>query len=116
MASLKLLCLALVIGLAAVAPLAESGVNCGQVVSYVAPCIGYLRAGGSVPPACCRGIRSLNNAARDTSSRQATCRCLQASAGNIRGLKPGLVSALPGKCGVNVPYKISPSTDCNRVR
>ncbi|KAF8042181.1 hypothetical protein BT93_A0716 [Corymbia citriodora subsp. variegata] len=116
MASLKLVCLALVVGLVAVAPLAESGVTCGQVASSVAPCLGYLRSGGVIPTACCSGIRSLNSAARTTPDRQTACRCLKAASGNIQGLNLGLVAALPRKCGVNVPYKISPSTDCSRVR
>ncbi|XP_030541884.1 non-specific lipid-transfer protein 1-like [Rhodamnia argentea] len=116
MASLKLVCLALVVGLVAVAPLASSSVNCPQVQSYVAPCLVYLRLGGTIPQGCCSGIRSLNGAAKTTPDRQAACRCLQAAAGNMRGLKPGLVSALPGKCGINIPYKISPATDCSRVR
>ncbi|KAK3444833.1 hypothetical protein EUGRSUZ_A00724 [Eucalyptus grandis] len=116
MASLKLVCLALVVGLVVAVPLTESAVTCGQVASCVAPCLGYLRAGGTLPSACCSGIRSLNSAARTTPDRQTACRCLQSAAGNIRGLNLGLVSALPGKCGVSVPYKISPSTDCSRVK
>ncbi|KAL3753416.1 hypothetical protein ACJRO7_000762 [Eucalyptus globulus] len=116
MVSLKLVCLALVVGLVVAMPLTESAITCGQVRSWVAPCLGYLRAGGKIPSACCSGIRSLNNAARTTHDRRTACRCIQSAAGNIRGLNLGLVSALPGKCGVRVPYKISPSTDCSRVK
>ncbi|XP_039159015.1 non-specific lipid-transfer protein 1-like [Eucalyptus grandis] len=116
MVSLKLVCLALVVGLVVAMPLTESAITCGQVKSWVAPCLGYLRDGGKIPSACCSGIRSLNNAARTTHDRRTTCRCVQSAAGNIRGLNRGLVSALPGKCGVRVPYKISPSTDCSRVK
>ncbi|KAL9274938.1 Non-specific lipid-transfer protein 1-like protein [Drosera capensis] len=35
--------------------------------------------------------------------------------GAISGLNLGKAAALPGKCGVRVPYAISPSTDCSKV-
>ncbi|KAK8558276.1 hypothetical protein V6N13_038749 [Hibiscus sabdariffa] len=113
--SLKLACvvvLCLVVG----APLAQAAITCGQVASSVAPCIAYLRGtGGSVPAACCSGIKSLNAAAKTTADRQAACKCLKSAAGGIPGINFGLASGLPGKCGVSIPYKISPSTDCSRV-
>ncbi|KAK8982939.1 hypothetical protein V6N11_054924 [Hibiscus sabdariffa] len=115
--SLKLACvvvLCLVVG----APLAQAAITCGQVASSVAPCIAYLRGtgpGGPVPAACCSGIKSLNAAAKTTADRQAACKCLKSAAAGISGINFGLASGLPGKCGVSIPYKISPSTDCSRV-
>ncbi|KAL5550621.1 hypothetical protein UlMin_000797 [Ulmus minor] len=97
------------------APLAQAAISCGQVSSSLAPCFNYLKVGGVVPAACCNGVRGLNNAAKTTPDRQAACRCLKAASGSIKGLNPSLASGLPGKCGVNIPYKISPSTDCNRT-
>ncbi|XP_059668133.1 non-specific lipid-transfer protein 1-like [Cornus florida] len=118
MAMLKVACVVLVcmVVVALAPPLAEAAVTCGTVQSAVAPCIGYLRNGGVVPANCCNGIRSLNNAAKTTPDRQTACRCLQSASGKITGLKPALASGLPGKCGVSVPYKISPSTDCSKVK
>ena len=115
MASLKVVSL-LVVCLVVVAPLAESAITCGQVAGSVAPCLGYLRSGGVVPGPCCSGINSLNNACKTTPDRQTACRCLQSAAKNIKGLNDGLAAGLPGKCGVNIPYKISRSTDCNKVK
>ncbi|WP_369073423.1 non-specific lipid-transfer protein, partial [Acinetobacter baumannii] len=87
--------------------------TCGQVTSNLAPCIPYARSGtGPVPAACCNGIRSLNSAAQPTPDRQATCKCLKSASGSVSGLNYGVVAGLPGKCGVNIPYKISPSTNC----
>ncbi|KAK5793395.1 hypothetical protein PVK06_034539 [Gossypium arboreum] len=113
--SLKLACvvvLCMVVG----APLAQGAVTCGQVTNSLAPCINYLRGSGAgaVPPVCCSGIKSLNSAAQTTPDRQAACRCIKSAAAGITGINFGLASGLPGKCGVNIPYKISPSTDCNR--
>lgn len=95
------------------APVAQA-ITCGQVSSSVAPCIGYVRTGGVVPPGCCGGIKSLNSAAKTTADRQTTCNCLKSAAGSIPGIKPNLVAGLPAKCGVNIPYKISTSTNCAR--
>ena len=110
---MKLLSL-VVMAMVVAAPVANAAITCGQVSSSVAPCINYLRTGGTVPPACCNGIRSLNSAAKTTADRQAACKCLQSAAGSIKGINLNLAAGLPGKCGVNVPYKISPSTNCNR--
>ena len=95
----------------------EAALTCGQVSGKVLPCLNYLKNGGPAPPPnCCNGIRDLNNAAKTTADRQTACRCLKSTAGSVPGLNYGLAAALPGKCGVNVPYKIGPSTDCARVR
>ncbi|KAL0914928.1 hypothetical protein M5K25_015320 [Dendrobium thyrsiflorum] len=92
-----------------------AAITCGQVVSAVSPCLSYLRTGGSPPPACCSGVKGLNSAARTTPDRQAACNCLKQIAGSVPGLNLGLARGLPGKCGVNVGYPISTSTDCSKV-
>ncbi|OWM81633.1 hypothetical protein CDL15_Pgr007671 [Punica granatum] len=92
----------------------ESTVTCGQVASGVAPCLNYLRGGAPLSQSCCGGVKALNGAARTTPDRQAVCKCLKAASASIPGINLGLASGLPSKCGVNVPYKISPSTDCSR--
>ncbi|KAK1428059.1 hypothetical protein QVD17_16886 [Tagetes erecta] len=89
-------------------------VTCGQVVGAVAPCLGYLRNGGNPPPNCCNGIRGLRNQARTTADRKTICNCLKSASSSYRGVSGNYAASLPGKCGVNLPYKISPSTDCNR--
>ena len=98
------------------APYAEGTISCGQVVSTMSPCISYLRAGGALPPACCTGVKNLNNAAKSTPDRQTACGCLKQAATSISGIQPALAQGLPGKCGVNIPYSISPSTDCSKVK
>ncbi|KAL4386602.1 hypothetical protein GQ457_09G012740 [Hibiscus cannabinus] len=113
--SLKLACvvvLCMVVG----APLAQGAITCGQVSSALVPCIPYLKSGGTVPPACCSGIKSLNSAAKTTPDRQAACNCLKSAAASMSGINYGLASGLPGKCGVSIPYQISPSTDCKSVK
>ncbi|KAK1355547.1 Non-specific lipid-transfer protein [Heracleum sosnowskyi] len=97
--------------------LAEGALTCGQVTGALAPCLAYLRTQGSVPVpvTCCNGVRGLNRAARTTVDRRTACNCLKQTATAISDLNLNAAVGLPGKCGVNIPYKISPSTDCNRV-
>jgi len=96
------------------APLTHA-ITCGQVTSAISPCIGYLRGGGGVPPAqCCGGVRRLNSAARTTGDRRTACNCLKSLAASFSGLNLNTAASLPGRCRMRIPYRISPSTNCNR--
>lgn len=95
------------------APLASQAFTCSQVSASMRPCINYLKNGGTVPPPCCNGVQYLSNSARTTIDRQSICRCLVAAARSTRGLNPNLAAGLPNRCGVRLPYTISPSTNCN---
>ncbi|GKB95390.1 non-specific lipid-transfer protein-like protein [Tanacetum coccineum] len=97
------------------APCAEA-ISCGQVVSSLAPCLSYLQKGGPVPPACCSGVKALNNAAKSTPDRQTACTCLKNAYSANSGISSSNAAGLPGKCGVSIPYKISPGTDCTKVQ
>lgn len=112
MAALKLVS-ALVLCMLVTGPLSAQAITCGQVNSALAPCIVFLRAGGSIPGPCCNGVRSLNAAARTTPDRQAACNCLKQAARAVPNLNLNNAAGLPGACGVSIPYKISPSTDCS---
>ncbi|XP_054782383.1 non-specific lipid-transfer protein-like isoform X2 [Prosopis cineraria] len=89
-------------------------ITCGQVQSNLAPCLNYLKNGGGPPPACCNGVRTTVNSARTTPDRQAVCNCLKAAAGRVPGVKSQFAEALPSRCRVFIPYKISMSTNCAR--
>ena len=91
----------------------EAGISCGQLASGLSPCLDYLKKGGAVPPGCCSGIKALGSATKTTADRQAACTCLKTLSKSYTCLNLGLASGLPGKCGVSIPYKISPSTDCS---
>ncbi|GKV03042.1 hypothetical protein SLEP1_g15408 [Rubroshorea leprosula] len=98
---------------------AQAAVTCGDVVRNLTPCISYVSNGGSIPQTCCNGIKTLYSAAQTTTDRQTVCKCIK-SAVNAYGNQYSnynldLAAGLPGKCGVNIPYKISPSTDCDKV-
>ncbi|KAK1285007.1 Non-specific lipid-transfer protein 4 [Acorus calamus] len=90
---------------------ADAAITCGQVVGYISSCLPYARSGGTIPPKCCPGVRALNGAARTTPDRQQACKCLKSLAG---GISVPYAAGIPSKCGVSVPYTISPSTDCTK--
>lgn len=90
------------------------GITCGQVQGNLAPCLGFLHNGGAVTRGCCNGVRSIVSNARTTADRRGVCNCLMVAAGAVRRFNTYNAQALPGKCGVYIPYKISTSTNCNR--
>ncbi|KAI7743270.1 hypothetical protein M8C21_017942 [Ambrosia artemisiifolia] len=111
----KMPLVALMCFMVASAPYAVDGaVTCQTVVTSLTPCATYLTRGGPVPPSCCSGINSLYRAATTITDRQTACRCMEQAAGMVPGINLNAASSLPGKCGVNIPYKISPTTDCSK--
>ncbi|KAJ4749268.1 Non-specific lipid-transfer protein [Rhynchospora pubera] len=97
------------------APHAANAVTCGDVTSAVAPCLAYARSGQGSPSAnCCSGVRSLNAKAQTSDDRKTVCNCLKNLAKAV-SFNAGVVAGLPGKCGVNVPFPISTSTDCSKL-
>ncbi|XP_010277659.1 PREDICTED: non-specific lipid-transfer protein 1-like [Nelumbo nucifera] len=95
---------------------ADAAMTCGQVASLLTPCINYFVKGGALPPACCGAVRGLITASKTTADRQAVCSCFKSAAASIPGVNLGLANSIPGRCGVQFTYKISPSTDCSRIR
>ncbi|XP_019186250.1 PREDICTED: non-specific lipid-transfer protein 1-like [Ipomoea nil] len=90
--------------------------SCGTVVTDLYPCLDYVRNGGAVPMNCCDGIRSLYRSAATTADRQTVCNCMKNAAGSVPGVRLDLAAALPQKCGVTLPYKITPSINCATVQ
>ncbi|KAF3447961.1 hypothetical protein FNV43_RR08668 [Rhamnella rubrinervis] len=113
--SLKLLvCMGVMLMVVCAPSKARALVTCNQVVGYLTPCIPYVQNGGAVPVNCCNGIKTLYGLAQTTQDRQGVCNCLKQVVKNVpyTGPNVGLAAGLPSKCGLNIPYKISPSTDC----
>uniref|UniRef100_A0A7N0TRS1 Non-specific lipid-transfer protein n=1 Tax=Kalanchoe fedtschenkoi TaxID=63787 RepID=A0A7N0TRS1_KALFE len=96
---------------------AEAAVSCSEVYSDLYPCVSYVISGGGVPSSCCNGIRSLNDSATTTADRQAVCRCIQSATTSVSftSYSLRLAAALPARCGVRVPYPMSPTTDCDMI-
>jgi hypothetical protein len=113
---LKLTCLVLAC-MAASAPIAtKADIACNKVLSDLIPCVSYVVSGGSVPAACCSGIKSLKDVTKTTADRQSACKCVKQAISGIpyTDYNIGLAAGLPNKCGVNLLFKINPSVDCNK--
>nr|BAI94497.1 lipid transfer protein [Dianthus caryophyllus] len=106
---------AMILCIVMTAPYATEALTCGQVSGSLASCISYLKGAPGPSGACCGGIKRLNGMAQTPPDRKTACGCLKSAAAAISGINYGLANALPGKCGVSIPYPISPNTDCSRV-
>ncbi|CAA6669253.1 unnamed protein product [Spirodela intermedia] len=107
---IRILLAAVVVCLLVAAPCVNAAITCGRVASLLGPCNPYLR--GTVPspsPACCAGVRTLKSLANTKPDRQAVCNCLKRLAA---GVNIARARALPGRCGVSIPYTISPTINC----
>ena len=112
------LALAVVVVVAVVAPPAtvRAAISCSAVYSTLMPCLPFVQSGGTVPRGCCTGIQSLLTAANNTPDRRTICGCLKNVANGASG-GPYITraAALPSKCNVSLPYKISPTVNCNSI-
>ncbi|KAF5737286.1 lipid transfer protein isoform 1.1 precursor [Tripterygium wilfordii] len=112
MAGTKIVSLLLVCMVVVAPMVTDAAITCGTVVSLISPCVNYLRGTVPLSQACCSGVKALNAQASTTQDRQTTCGCLKAAAG---GVNANRAAGLPSQCGVNIPYKISPNTDCSKI-
>lgn len=96
-----------------IAPHAEGVIQCNEVYGKLSPCINFATGSGPLTGECCNGVKTLYSAAKTTPDRQGICKCLkQVSGGGGPSVNTGNIQSIPGKCGVNLPYKISPNMDC----
>ena len=114
---MKLACMVLACMIVAGPITANALMSCGTVNGNLAGCIAYLTRGAPLTQGCCNGVTNLKNMASTTPDRQQACRCLQSAAKAVGpGLNTARAAGLPSACKVNIPYKISTSTNCNTVR
>ncbi|KAK8709572.1 hypothetical protein V6N13_060587 [Hibiscus sabdariffa] len=96
---------------------AEAAVTCSDVVKHLLPCVSYIQNGGQPAAQCCNGVKTLFGGAQTKADRQNVCRCIKSAVNGIpySSFNLGNAASLPNKCNLHLPYKISPSTDCNKV-
>lgn len=95
-----------------IAPHAEGVIQCNDVYGKLSPCINFAIGSGPLTGECCNGVKTLYSAAKTTPDRQGICKCLKQVSGGGPSVNTGNIQSIPGKCGVNLPYKISPNMDC----
>ncbi|KAK9070000.1 hypothetical protein SSX86_010398 [Deinandra increscens subsp. villosa] len=109
--TMKVLCI--IVACMAVA----EALTCSDVDSDLSPCLNYLENGGSVSSACCSGVKKLNKASNTTALKKTACNCMKSAYKSMSSkIKIDNASSLPKKCNVNIPYKISPDTNCNTLK
>ncbi|WVZ06040.1 hypothetical protein V8G54_019386 [Vigna mungo] len=111
MASVKVACMVVMCMAVMSSSVMVQAITCNQVTVSLAPCLGYLMNGGEAAPGCCSGVKNVLGAAGSSADKQTVCNCLKDAAGKYN-INAQYAQALPGVCKVNVPYKISRSTNC----
>ncbi|EPS73761.1 non-specific lipid-transfer protein, partial [Genlisea aurea] len=112
---LKAVCVFLFAALVIAPPAAVTAIQCGDVITKLAPCLNFVMAGGPITPQCCAGVNGLNRAAGTTPDRRIVCGCLKTLAGRYNDAAIGNAARLPGSCGVRLPYPIRRDVDCGKV-
>ncbi|KAK7374042.1 hypothetical protein VNO80_07466 [Phaseolus coccineus] len=115
MASVKVACVVVMFMAVVSAPMMVQAISCNEVTVQMTPCLSYLMNGGAASAGCCSGVRNILGAAGTTVDKQTVCNCLKNAAGRFN-INEKYAQALPGLCNVNVPYKISRSTNCANIR
>ena len=112
--STRMMILVVVLALALITS-TEAAISCGTVTSNLIKCVPYLTGkASSLPAICCNGVKTLYGATKNSRADRITaCNCVVRTAKTIPNINAASVSSLPGKCGVNLGYSPSPTTNCN---
>ncbi|OIS98132.1 PREDICTED: non-specific lipid-transfer protein 2-like [Nicotiana attenuata] len=97
------------------APYAEAAFTCGTIQGAMLSCLPYTQNRGPLGN-CCNVIQALVSAAKTTQDRRTACTCLKKAYSVLKGIDLGKVAGIGAACGVNIPFKMSLSTDCNKVQ
>ncbi|XP_050214878.1 non-specific lipid-transfer protein 1-like [Mercurialis annua] len=108
MANAKLVCVFMFCMV--IAPMVTEAQTCNQIINSFGSCFSYITRQGFPYPSfdCCLAMRSISNC-----NHKAACNCLKGFIVSFRGIDFNLAESLPRLCGVNLPYKISPSASCD---
>ncbi|XP_057764951.1 non-specific lipid-transfer protein 1-like [Salvia miltiorrhiza] len=105
-----------VMALALLVGRAMAAIRCGEAVSKVLPCQGFLVSGVTAPSAaCCGAVQSLEKMERASSGdRQAICKCFK---GLYRAFPVNITKAqlIPQLCNVTIAIAVTPDIDCDRI-
>lgn len=95
-------------------PAPGGALTCSDVITDLSPCIQYLVSGkGSPSTACCAGASKLASAASTSADKKTACNCMKTTAQKVN-TNPAAAQALPGSCGIALPFPVSASVDCSK--
>ncbi|KAM7279622.1 hypothetical protein ACFE04_006756 [Oxalis oulophora] len=90
-------------------------ITCPEAGSDLLPCVPYLTIGLGKPSSkCCDGVQKLNSAANTPEARKEVCNCFLQAIKSFP-INYDRANAIPKKCGVTLPFTISPNIDCNTI-
>ncbi|KAJ9694165.1 hypothetical protein PVL29_009918 [Vitis rotundifolia] len=106
--SVKVTCL-VVMSMLVASPMAIEGLSGDQVATDLVPCIPYLIWGWASLGGSGRVTQKTHKIAIPTlDNHRIACRCLINDVAFIPGVDINVADDLPCKCGVTIPYTISP--------
>ena len=93
----------------------EAAISCPLAVGALIPCKPFLIDGADKPtPPCCAAVKKVKDMAGSKADLQALCECLKKASASM-GVDPTKAEALPGLCGVSLPFPIKPDIDCSKL-
>ncbi|CAL0326336.1 unnamed protein product [Lupinus luteus] len=90
-------------------------IECAEIIEYLQTCVPYLKHGGAsdIPPStCCDGVKAVVNKLKSVDDKRDACNCIKAIV-QITKLKLESARNIPIKCGIKIPFQISPDFDCS---
>ncbi|MFS7948150.1 putative plant lipid transfer protein/Par allergen [Helianthus anomalus] len=93
----------------------NEAITCEDVDHLLAPCLSYLKTGGTPIPDCCNGLTALQAKVSTRSDRQSACNCAKKAAIEYQ-VREDTAKALPDKCGITISVPISATVDCSTVQ
>ncbi|OIW11736.1 hypothetical protein TanjilG_20220 [Lupinus angustifolius] len=101
--------------LASPSPYCVAHIECAEIIEYLQTCVGYLKHGGASdkpPSTCCDGVKAVLNKLKSVDDKRDACNCIKAIV-QITKLKLENARNVPIKCGIKIPFQISPDFDCS---
>ncbi|OMO88820.1 Plant lipid transfer protein/Par allergen [Corchorus olitorius] len=127
--NLKLVCMVAMLCMLVLDPKTTAALSCWDVQKLLSPCAIYIFSLGTKnEDKCCDGVRNLNEMSLIPNDHRDACKCIKSQLGDFirnRNRKDtdsrlikikSLAKGFLGKCGVNVPYEISDSTNCDEPK
>ncbi|KAL5773169.1 hypothetical protein ACOSP7_012793 [Xanthoceras sorbifolium] len=81
----------------------QAAVTCADALTTIMPCKPFLVDGADKP----------TDMASNPADRREICECFKKAAPAM-GVDPAKAEALPGLCGVQLPFPIKPDIDCTK--
>lgn len=91
--------------------------TCTEVDTDLLPCLSYVTGTSkSVSQMCCNGLKNLVALGKTKADREAACECMNSLTAKASDEEVARAAAVPGICGVSVPFNVARNADCSKVQ